>query len=131
MHAVKAGKVHSPAEKLFITEAVDSAGVVGAGAVGHTNPGTEIDPYSGASITSNAPPSAANGPYWNYDEAGETAGNAAFHNTRTTAWRHRGYGNVLFFDAHVESLRKDQFYSPDPTDSSKHVVNNRLWRIFK
>ena len=115
VHGVKVRQIHSPAEKLFITESVDTAGVVGAGCVGKN-----------ASSTANP-----NG-YWNYDEAGETAGNPGVtHNQRTTAWRHRGYGNVLFFDGHVSSLRKDEFYSPDPTDPTKHVVNDRLWRLFK
>ena len=127
LHAVKANKVHTPAEKCLISESVDGAGVIGAGAVGVSKAGT--DPNTGQPCN----PAQC----LNYDETGERAGAAGLttfgqpNNVRTVAWRHRGYANVLFMDGHVASLRKDDLSWPDPANASKRIVNERLWRLFK
>src|SRR5256885_2206126 len=34
-----------------------------------------------------------------------------YDSTRSIAWRHNNYANVLFFDGHVAALCKDEIYS--------------------
>jgi prepilin-type processing-associated H-X9-DG protein len=64
----------------------------------------------------------------NYDYTKEsTQVTGPLDTRRTTAWRHKGKANVLFFDGHVASLRKDEIYSKDET--GKIIGNTRLWKV--
>ena len=76
-------------------------------------------------------PDGINGKNSNYDFTKEnTWVNTNGANTvRTTAWRHRGYANVLFFDGHVTALRKDEIYSVDA--SGKVIGNDKLWKVMQ
>jgi prepilin-type processing-associated H-X9-DG protein len=40
-----------------------------------------------------------------YDNIGESGTNGTI--TRSSAWRHRGYANIAFFDGHCDSVRYD------------------------
>lgn len=81
-------------------------------------------------------------PGWNglissYDRTQEGAhtgpsapvGGGAYDATRTVAWRHRGGANVVFFDGHVDWLRKDQLYK---TNAMGNIVANMdLWDVMR
>jgi prepilin-type processing-associated H-X9-DG protein/prepilin-type N-terminal cleavage/methylation domain-containing protein len=64
----------------------------------------------------------------NYDYTKEsTQVSGPLDTRRTTAWRHKGKANVLFFDGHVSSLRKDEIYSRDAAGTI--IGNDRLWKV--
>jgi prepilin-type processing-associated H-X9-DG protein len=94
--------VKRPSEKLFIADAV-----------------WIIINEQGSGIT----PGWRGGPS-NYDVVGEST-NVARAN-RTIAWRHAGLANALFFDGHVEALRRDQIF-----DKQANVANHRLWLVLQ
>ena len=48
---------------------------------------------------------------------------------RTIAWRHKGNANVIFFDGHGESMRKDLLWSYDA--SHNMIKNEKLWYVMK
>jgi prepilin-type processing-associated H-X9-DG protein/prepilin-type N-terminal cleavage/methylation domain-containing protein len=56
-------------------------------------------------------------------------GGGAYDAQRTTAWRHSGGANVLFFDGHVAKLPKDEIYNYD--SGGNIVVNDKLWDVMK
>jgi prepilin-type processing-associated H-X9-DG protein len=106
LHAFKRSKVKRPTEKLFMADAM-----------------WIIINTIGVSDT----PGWAGGPS-NYDTIRESNRTSA---QRSIAWRHRGgLANVLFFDGHVEALRKDQIYNKDQTTGTI-TANPRLWKVLQ
>jgi prepilin-type processing-associated H-X9-DG protein len=104
IHAYRRSQVRHPAEKLSIVDAMwIIVNELGSGPL---------------------PPNSWQGKNCNYDYSKE---DTTALTQRTTAWRHQGGANVLFFDGHVEWLRKDQIYSRDA--SNVIVANHRLWRV--
>src|SRR5207244_2990873 len=104
LHAFKRKNVKRPDEKLFI---VDAMWII------VNEPGSGPNPGWLGQVT-------------NYDLAKEwTTANTQ----RTTAWRHAGSANVLFFDGHVDNLRKEQIYSKDNTGNI--IGNDRLWKVWQ
>jgi prepilin-type processing-associated H-X9-DG protein/prepilin-type N-terminal cleavage/methylation domain-containing protein len=51
-----------------------------------------------------------------YDKIGESGTNGTI--TRSSAWRHRGYANVAFFDGHCDSVRATEIKQ-----------NTKLWEV--
>jgi prepilin-type N-terminal cleavage/methylation domain-containing protein/prepilin-type processing-associated H-X9-DG protein len=98
VHAFSRRQVRRPSEKLFIADAV-----------------WIIINEQGSGIT----PGWRGGPS-NYDVVGESVNKP--NSNRTIAWRHKGLCNILFFDGHVEGLRKDAIF-----DKQNNVANHRLW----
>jgi len=106
IHAFRRNQVRHPAEKLFIADAMwIIINVSGSG----ISPGWQ-GKISAYSVTR--------------EDSGQ---NSSYNTQRTTAWRHKGeVANVLFFDGHVEGLRKDQIY-----DARNNLSNDRLWKILQ
>ena len=52
-----------------------------------------------------------------------------FDAQRTVAWRHRGGANAVFFDGHVDWLRKDQLWKTD--GSGNRIANMGLWDVMR
>jgi prepilin-type processing-associated H-X9-DG protein/prepilin-type N-terminal cleavage/methylation domain-containing protein len=106
LHVFKRTQVRHPSEKLFIADAV----WIIINTLGVTNtPGWGGKPA-------------------NYDTIGESSQAYA---QRTIAWRHKGgLANVLFFDGHVEALRKDQIYDKDQTTGTI-TANAKLWKVLQ
>jgi prepilin-type processing-associated H-X9-DG protein/prepilin-type N-terminal cleavage/methylation domain-containing protein len=86
--------------------------------------------YIVLNMTGSGPRPGFKGKESNYDFTGESTANGqgGIDTTRSTAWRHRGRANVLFFDGHAASLRKDEIYTKDPT-TGKITGNVRLWKV--
>jgi prepilin-type processing-associated H-X9-DG protein/prepilin-type N-terminal cleavage/methylation domain-containing protein len=101
-HGFKANQVKRPSEKLFMADAMWIA----------------IN-ENGAGVTAF--------PNESYDVTGEL--NAA-QADRTTAWRHLGKANALFFDGHVTALRHDELTTRDPV-TGNIVGNDNLWQVNK
>ncbi len=73
----------------------------------------------GSGDPSGSPTHAGTDPWlWprDYDKIGESGTNGTI--TRSSAWRHRGYANVAFFDGHCESVRSDAIKQ-----------NAKLWEV--
>jgi len=102
IHAFKRSQVKHSSEKLFIADAIWC-----------------FINTQGSGIT----PGWRGGPS-NYDIIGEST-NVARAN-RTIAWRHKGLCNVLFFDGHVQALRRDEIF-----DKQNNVANDRLWKVLQ
>jgi prepilin-type processing-associated H-X9-DG protein len=102
LHAFRRAQVKRPTEKLFIADAI-----------------WIIINEQGSGIT----PGWQGGPS-NYDVIGESPNKP--NSNRTIAWRHKGLCNVLFFDGHVEAVRKDQIFNKD-----QNVANHRLWKVMQ
>ena len=65
----------------------------------------------------------------NYDTTGETvyADTNGINTQRTTAWRHKGGANAVFFDGHGEWMRKDRLYDRDA--GGNIIRNDRVWSV--
>jgi prepilin-type processing-associated H-X9-DG protein/prepilin-type N-terminal cleavage/methylation domain-containing protein len=72
-----------------------------------------------------------NGKISNYDITKERTdvNTNGLNTSRTTAWRHNGRANVLFFDGHVAALPKGEIYSRD--SSGNIIANTRLWKVLE
>ncbi|HEY1686962.1 MAG TPA: prepilin-type N-terminal cleavage/methylation domain-containing protein [Tepidisphaeraceae bacterium] len=104
-HGFKTSQVKHPSEKLFMADAL------GIG-VNENGSGLSVPP---------APSTLANE---NYGTTGESITTGA---ERTTAWRHLGKANVLFFDGHVAGLRHDELTTRD--SSGNYIGNDQLWKV--
>jgi prepilin-type processing-associated H-X9-DG protein/prepilin-type N-terminal cleavage/methylation domain-containing protein len=106
----RSGQVKRPAEKLFMADGL----------------------YIVINMQGSGPRPGWKGKESNYDFTKEITNNGqnGFDTTRTTAWRHRGSANVLFFDGHAASLRKDEIYDTDRS-TGKIIGNVRLWKVME
>jgi prepilin-type processing-associated H-X9-DG protein/prepilin-type N-terminal cleavage/methylation domain-containing protein len=121
VHAFRASQVKRPAEKLMFADAMwFCLNVYGTG-IDPPWDGTQSggSDYEKVKERTNANPT-------NFGQA-VAFGNGTYNTERTTAWRHRGYANVCFFDGHVEALAKDSIYKPGPSNTK--LPNYALWNV--
>jgi prepilin-type processing-associated H-X9-DG protein len=67
----------------------------------------------------------------NYDLVKENTYNNVngMNSQRSIAWRHRGSANVIFFDGHGETMRKDLLYNKSATGNI--IRNDKLWKVME